>query len=145
MAVYIARAHAGGDDSVPPGPTQETFPDVPPDFWAYDHIEYAYAHGIVSGYLEGLYAYYHPAELVDRGQIAVYIARAKGWIHLGDDMTTAPALFPDVPAGFWAGTAVQACVVQHVVQGYDDGYYRPDAAVTRDQMAVYIARAFELL
>ncbi|MCJ7750856.1 MAG: S-layer homology domain-containing protein, partial [Armatimonadetes bacterium] len=57
---------------------------------------------------------------------------------------TAPRLFPDVPAGYWAGTAIQACQQHDVVQGYPDGYYRPTATVTRDQMAVYIARAFDL-
>jgi len=31
-----------------------------------------------------------------------------------------------------------------VVSGYDDGYYRPEWVVTRDQMAVYVARAFGL-
>ena len=35
--------------------------------------------------------------------------------------------------------------VEHaVVQGYDDGYYHPEYVVTRDQMAVYVARAFQL-
>ena len=27
---------------------------------------------------------------------------------------------------------------------YEDGYYRPEWVVTRDQMAVYVARAFGL-
>ena len=76
--------------------------------------------------------------------MAVYVARAKGWVGIDDDMTTAPEVFPDVPAGFWAGTAVQSCVDNDVVHGYDDGYYRPEVTVTRDQMAVYVARAFEL-
>jgi hypothetical protein len=31
------------------------------------------------------------------------------------------------------------------VQGYPDGLYRPNTKVTRDQMAVYVARAFDLL
>jgi len=31
-----------------------------------------------------------------------------------------------------------------VTQGYDDGTYRPDLIVTRDQMAVYVQRAFDL-
>jgi hypothetical protein len=35
-------------------------------------------------------------------------------------------------------------VGQGVVKGYDDGTYRPTEAVTRDQMAVYVARAFKL-
>jgi hypothetical protein len=32
-----------------------------------------------------------------------------------------------------------------IVAGYSDGLYRPGATVTRDQMAVYVARAFDLL
>ena len=36
------------------------------------------------------------------------------------------------------------CVEHGVVQGYDDGYYHPEYAVTRDQMAVFIARAFNI-
>ena len=99
------------------------------------------SHDVVAGYEDGLY---HPAEEVDRGQMAVYVARAKAWVGIDDDMTTAPELFPDVPEGFWAGTAIQACVSNSVVYGYDDGYYRPEATVTRDQMAVYVARAFRL-
>jgi hypothetical protein len=76
--------------------------------------------------------------------MAAYVARAKGWVGTDDDMSAAPELFPDVPAGFWAGTAIQACVDNGLVHGYDDGYYRPEAMVTRDQMAVYVARAFDL-
>ena len=45
---------------------------------------------------------------------------------------------------FWAYKHIEYCVENGVVQGYDDGLYRPDRDVTRDQMAVYIVRAFEL-
>jgi hypothetical protein len=31
------------------------------------------------------------------------------------------------------------------VAGYPDGLYHPEVVVTRDQMAVYVARAFGLL
>jgi uncharacterized protein with LGFP repeats len=141
MAVYIARAMAGGDANVPTGPETASFADVPAEHWAYRYVEYAVSHGVVQGYDP---THYRPDEAVDRGQMAVYVARARGWVKIGDDMTTAPELFPDVPAGFWAGTAIQACVDNGVVHGYDDGYYRPEWQVTRDQMAVYVARAFGL-
>jgi len=55
-----------------------------------------------------------------------------------------PHGFPDVATTFWAYTQVEYCAAQGVVQGYDDGYYHPERQVTRDQMAVYVARAFEL-
>jgi len=141
MAVYIARAAAGGDAAVPPGPRVPHFYDVPVIHWAYDYIQYCYDQGIVRGTGRLTYS---PHLTVDRGQMAVFVARSRGWVALDDDMTTASELFPDVPAGYWAGTAIEACVTNGVVQGYDDGLYRPDAIVTRDQMAVYVARAFEL-
>jgi len=144
MAAYMSRALAGGEENVPGADAypEPSFDDVPLDHWAYRYIEYAVAAEVVAGYDDGTY---RPEDGVDRGQMAAYVARAKGWVGIDDDMTTAPELFPDVPAGFWSGTAIQACVDNGVVSGYDDGYYRPEAAVTRDQMAVYIARAFDLM
>ncbi len=142
MAVYIARALAGGDEHVPSGPAEATFDDVGTDHWAYRYVEYAVGHGVVEGYDP---THYRPEVVVDRGQMAVFVARSQGWVEIGDDMAAAPQLFSDVPAGFWSGTAVKACVDNGVVHGYDDGTYRPDEQVTRDQMAVYIARAFGLV
>jgi hypothetical protein len=150
MAVYIARAICGGDENVWPAEGDPTFPDVPDTgygddgtepFWAYDYVEFAFGADVVEGYPDGSY---QPKWSLTRGQMAVFIARAKRWISIDDASNTAPQLFPDVPAGYWAGTAIQACQQHDVVQGYADGYYRPTATVTRDQMAVYIARAFNL-
>jgi hypothetical protein len=141
MAVFISRGLVGGRDAVPEGPEEPTFPDVPTDHWAYDSIEYAAGNGVVGGYGNGSY---QPGWPVTRAQMAVFIARAKEWVSIGDDMTDAGQVFPDVPPGFWAGTAIEACVYNEVVKGYADGFYRPTVVVTRDQMAVYIARAFDL-
>jgi hypothetical protein len=141
MAVYISRALAGGDENVPSCGCPPTFPDVGSEHWALDYVEYAVDQHVVAGYDDGSY---HPEHQVNRAQMAVYIARAKGWVGVDDDMTAAPEVFPDVPAGYWAGTAVQACADNGVAQGYLDGNYHPLDIVTRDQMAVYIARAFEL-
>ncbi len=141
MAVFIARAHAGGEDNIPPYTGYSRFADVPFDHWAYDHVEYCYAHGIVTGYPDGLY---HPLDVVKRDTMAVFMARARGWVSIGDDMKIDVAVFPDVPAEFWAGTAIQACVANGVVLGYPDGLYRPYLNISRDQMAVFVSRAFDL-
>jgi hypothetical protein len=146
MAVYVARALVtpSGDAAIPdPGPPP-SFSDVAPDSWAYNQIEYAVSQNVVEGYEDGAY---QPALTVDRGQMAVYIARAM--VAPGGDAAipdaVPPATFPDVPDTFWAYKQVEYCVGQEVVKGYDDGNYHPDYPVTRDQMAVYIARAFGLL
>ena len=40
---------------------------------------------------------------------------------------------------------MEYCVENGVVAGYLGGLYHPDYVVTRDQMAVYVARAFGLV
>jgi hypothetical protein len=146
MAVYISRAlvSPSGDAAIPDPPATPSFSDVPETFWAYKHIEYAVSQNVVKGYEDGTY---QPGVTVDRGQMAVYVARAI--VAPGGDAAipdpVPPATFPDVPDSFWAYKQVEYCVGQGVVTGYEDGNYHPDYPVTRDQMAVYIARAFGLL
>jgi len=111
--------------------------------WAYKHIEYAVSQNVVKGYSDGTYK---PDLVVDRGQMAVFVARAM--VTPGGDAgipdPVPPASFPDVLSDFWAYKQVEYCADQGVVKGYDDGTYRPGDPVTRDQMAVYVVRAFKL-
>ncbi len=137
MAVFIARAMDGGE---PTGPATVAFTDIT-NPWANVYIAYCVEHGVVKGFDA---THYGPSLQVDRGSMAVFIARAKGWVSIDDAMNTAPELFADVPAGYWAGTAIQACVEQGVVKGYDATHYQPTWIVTRDQMAVFVQRAFQL-
>lgn len=73
MAVFVARGLAGGDTSVPEGPTTATFSDVPTSYWAFKHIEYAVDQGVVGGYPDGTY---RPVNPVDRAQMSVFVYRA---------------------------------------------------------------------
>jgi len=154
MAAYISRALAGGDEYVPDPTTDPGFTDIDETHWAYQYICYAVDQHVVQGYPEGDY---RPAAIVTRSQMAVYVARAlvapAGEAALADYVPADPRNFPDVlDTGYgedgtgphWAYRYVEYCVENGVVQGYDDGLYRPDQDVTRDQMAVYIARAFGL-
>jgi uncharacterized repeat protein (TIGR01451 family) len=146
MAVYISRAMAGRAECVPPGPDTPTFPDVLPNHWAYKYVEYAAANGVVEGYPNG---YYRPDYGVSRAQMAVFIARAIAEPTAGEDLAdyTPPdePTFADVPTDFWCYRHAEYLAEKAVVLGYPDGLYRPAAAVTRDQMAVYVARAYDLL
>ncbi len=143
MAVYVARTLCGGDANVPdPECTAAPFTDVACDHWARKHIVCCVDAGVVAGYEDGSY---QPDEAVSRDQMAVYIARAMAG---GEDSIPEPgcssAPFPDVPCDFWARKHVQYILSEGVTQGYPDGRYHPYEIVARDQMAVYIARAFEL-
>ncbi len=164
MAVYIARALAGGDGNVPAGPPTASFLDVPntgygedgtEPYWAYKYIEYCAdpAQDVVKGYDDGTY---RPLELVNRGQMAAYIGRALagGDSFFASYTPTGGPTFPDVSdtgygesgtEPYWAYKYVEYIADAGVTQGYPDGNYYPEVVVGRDQMAVYISRAFDFV
>jgi hypothetical protein len=102
---------------------------------------------VVKGYSDGTYK---PTDEVDRGQMSVFIARAIATPTAGVGLVnyTPPttATFPDVPTNFWAYKYVEYIAQPGigVTKGYPDGDYHPEYICTRDQMAVYIQRAFKL-
>ena len=49
--------------------------------------------------------------------------------------------FEDVPADHWAYDAISQLAAEGVIEGYGDGSYRGDQAITRFEMAQMIARA----
>jgi len=166
MAVFVARALAGGDDNVPDPPAgTQSFFDVPSTgygtdgtdpYWAYKYIEYCFDQGVVEGYVDPQTKtlHYRPLFTVTRDMMAVFMARAVA----GGDASVPDAppcdpmepLFLDIPCEHWAYKYIYYCVhadelaglPEPIVRGYDDGYYRPTLAVMRDQMAVFIYRAF---
>ncbi len=145
MAVYLARALAGGEGQVPTGPAVPTFRDVPTTNWAYHHVEYVADCGVAKGYPDGSY---RPTKNVTRDEMAVFVARSI-CDPLGDDGMASyvppdEPSFRDVPTTTWAYNYIEYLHQEGVVQGFDNGTYRPTMVVTRDQMAVYVARAFAL-
>jgi hypothetical protein len=144
MAAYIARALAGGDANVPvpPGWVEPTFLDVPRRHWAHKYIEYAFAQGVVRGYRR---LYFAPNAIVDRGQMAAFVARA---LAGGEENVPDPGCdsvpFADITCDHWARKYVEYIEASGAVNGYPDGSYRPEAACSRDQIAVCLARALAL-
>jgi len=145
MAVYVSRALAGGDAAVPEGPAKPSFPDVPVDHWAYRYIEYVKSRQIADGYPDGRY---HAGVDLDRAQMAVFIARSivdpTGDDGLAGYVPPTQPTFRDVGTGYWAYRYIEYLASRGVVGGYPDGRYYPRVSCTRDQMAVFVARAFGL-
>ncbi len=113
------------------------YPDEPA--WAAQYIEdcAGAVPYIVQGYPDGLY---RPNIEVNRDAMAVFISRGMAL------SLTCPgtATFPDVPTDFWAYCYIETLANAGVVAGYPSGDYMPTYAVSRAQMAVFIARGMGL-
>lgn len=139
MAVFLLRAKHG-PAYTPPSATGTVYKDIPASYWAAKWIEQLAAEGITGGCGNNNYC---PENVVTRDQMAVFLLRGKhGSPYTPPEMTG--TLFTDVPTGYWAGAWIEALANEGVTGGCGGGNYCPAAVVTRDQMAVFLIKAFNL-
>lgn len=134
MAVYIARAM-----DLQLGPHRGLFRDVPASFWAAPQIEALYGADVVQGYGDGTY---RPGLTVNRGSMAVFVARGIAGGDSAVPQASGPGTFKDLTPKHWAFNYVEYLAALGVVQGYPDDTYRAGLTVTRDQMAVFVYKGF---
>ncbi len=108
------------------------FSDVPPDSWEADPVAYLVGKGVLSGYADGTF---HPNADITRAQFAKMLVSAEGWALVTPQTPT----FADVPATFWGYSYVETAVAHGVIAGYPDGTFRPNADLTRAQLAKMVA------
>jgi serine protease AprX len=127
----------------------ESFQDVPPSFWAYRHVESVFHAGISTGCAAQSFC---PGSAVSRWQMAVFLARSlhpgplptSGTVPgMGDYSCTAGgvSLFLDVAPTDPGCKAIHFVAAQGVTTGCGGGAFCPDDLVSREQMAVFLARA----
>lgn len=84
---------------------------------------------------------YRPSEGVTRGQMATFIAQALEAAGVSLPSVTSSS-FTDAQSNIHEKRIAQLAELR-IVGGYSDGTYRPNAAVTRNQMATFLVRAYE--
>ena len=112
------------------------FPDVPASFWAYPYIELLAAKGIVSGFPDGTF---QPNAPVTRAQFVKMLVLTLG-LKPGNGATA----FTDVTPTDWFAPYVSAAVSAGIVSGLTPTTFGPNQPLTREQMAVLLARALKL-
>ena len=105
------------------------FTDVNENDWFYDVVLYAYDNGLMTGVSSTEFA---PNQTTTRGMIVSMLARLEGVTSAED------AGFADVAANDWYATAVNWAASVGVVNGYEDDTFRPNAPITREQMAAIL-------
>ncbi|MEK0314911.1 S-layer homology domain-containing protein [Cohnella sp. 56] len=103
--------------------------------WAEAGIRQAVGLGFVTGYPDGTFG---PKRQVTRAEFAVMLVKAMKLSTVDQKTAFKDAIAP------WAEPYVATAVEEGLIAGYPDGTFRPGAAITREEMAVIIARALKL-
>ena len=110
--------------------TGEAFPDVSMGRWSAHDIEYMSDKDIVYGYPNGEFK---PGNNLTRAEFAALIKR---FAKL--EKTDKENPFPDLDKSHWAYEDILSLNASGLMQGYEDGTYRPENRITRAEVMTVI-------
>lgn len=113
------------------------FRDVPSNAWYSSAVAELSSAGLVSGTAPGVFS---PGQTITRGQIVTILHRLAG-----EPAASGTIRFPDVSAGSYYARAVSWAADMGIVAGFSDGSFRPDRAVSREQMVAILWRYAHML
>jgi len=103
-----------------------TFKDTEAYPWAEEAIENMVNNGYISGYTDGTF---RPEKEITRAEFVSVINKM-------NQLTEASELsFTDVKSTHWAYEQIKIAVAAGYINGYPDGSFRPDALITKEQVA----------
>lgn len=110
--------------------TEKTLTDIQ-THWGRVSIEKLVAESAVSGYPDGTF---RPDAAITRAEFLAILVKAQGMTG------STPSNFSDLN-GHWAKGVIERAMAYGITGGYADGLFRPDAPITREEMAVMIDRS----
>ncbi|SHE13525.1 Endo-1,4-beta-xylanase A precursor [Chlamydia abortus] len=113
--------------------TDISFNDVA-SHWAKSYVDLLSHKLIVDGYEDGSFG---PERNITRAEFAAIVVRSLGLSANASSSST----FSDVQSGDWYAGVVSAAVQSGLVDGYEDGTFRPNAQINREELAAMVVRA----
>lgn len=107
------------------------FDDVDENDWFFNEVKYVYDKGMMNGTASDAFA---PGASTSRGMLVTILYRLAG-----SPAAQGPA-FPDVSPTQYYASPVGWAAGQSIVNGYEDGSFRPDGLLTREQLAAILYR-----
>lgn len=116
----------------------KNFPDLAGYSWAKEAIDHLVAKGAITGYPDGTFA---PGDSIKRGEAAKILAEAL-------DLTIDESVKTDLKdaKNHWASSFI-AAIQKHnkdIIKGYEDGTFKPEQTITRQELAKMVATAYDL-
>ncbi|KYH32911.1 S-layer homology domain-containing protein [Neomoorella mulderi] len=137
--LILARINHFSDYAVFAKEARKSFEDVTNNSfgWAKDTIETLAGAGIVAGVDS---SHFEPGRPVTRAKFASLLVKALG-LEVKEG-TKNP--FKDVKGDAWYAGAVTAAAGNGLVKGYEDGTFRPENVITREELVAMLVRAMNL-
>lgn len=112
----------------PEEPEEDSWPfvDVTEDAWYYEAVKYVYENGLMIGTADDTFA---PNSTLSRAMVAQILYNLEGQPTADGEST-----FTDA-SGHWAANAIAWAQETGVVSGYENNTFRPNRAVTREELA----------
>lgn len=114
------------------------FSDLSEDHWAYDSIQYVVGKGYMGETNDGLF---EPETIASRAMMITALYRSAGEPSV--NASTKP--FPDVELGVWYSEPIIWAKSIGIIDGHDDGNFRPNDNMPREQIALIMWRYAESL
>ena len=105
------------------------FIDVHPGDWFYDPVCFVYSQGLMTGTSADTF---EPNTPLSRAMLVAVLHRLEG------SPAASAGDFTDVADGDWYAQAVNWAASVGVVNGFEDGTFQPNTAITREQMAAIL-------
>jgi hypothetical protein len=119
--------------TLPVRASAEGFTDVPADSWAQGYIQRAVELGIMGGYGGGVFGY---GSSVTRAEFAAMLVRLFNWTPYSPET---PSFEDNADKTAWYFDEIETAVHNGAVTP-GGGAFRPDEAITREEMAVMLVR-----
>ncbi|TDF97232.1 S-layer homology domain-containing protein [Paenibacillus piri] len=108
------------------------YQDVTPSFWAAGYIEAATRAGLFGGYEDQSFL---PDQPITRAELSTVLAR---YLKL-QDRAPLQTHFADIN-GHWGRNAIEEIYRHHIIEGYPDGSFKPEANMIRSEAVTMINR-----
>jgi hypothetical protein len=114
--------------------SQTTFPDVS-RHWAKEEINKWIGNGLIAGYVDQTF---RPDQVITRAEFISLVNKAFGYSQQADQT------FTDVPHGKWFSDDVAKAKFAGYISGFEDGTFRPEEPISREQAAKIIYQIMQL-
>ncbi|QKS72701.1 S8 family serine peptidase [Paenalkalicoccus suaedae] len=110
------------------------YSDVAENAWYLQYLGPLNQQNLIRGYQDNTI---RPTQAITRAEVVTILARQQNW-GAGTTTTT----FSDLPATHFARGTIAEAARRGIISGYSDGTVRPNAPVTRGELAVFLSRAY---